>query len=181
MHLARLKQCESVLIQSRAGGVGQAAIQITRMLKAQVYCTVGTKEKADLLKVLYQIDPGKIFVINDGSVSIRLHTTAGGVDIVLSSLSGEGLRESLRCLKAGGRLIGISQSDKQALQDIPRILFAKNITYSTFDLTVLLANPSQVFEDLLGSVTKLLAEEKIRVPQPLSKELGEAFGSLQSG
>lgn len=185
MHLARLKEGETVLIQSGAGGVGQASIQIAKMLKAEVYCTVGTKEKGDLLVDLYQIIPNRVIVINDGNFSPSLQKMAGGVDVLLNCLSGDGLRESLRCLKPGGRLIDISQSDKQALQDIPGILFAQNVTYSTFDLTVLLAKPSQVVEDLLASVTKLLAEERVCTPQPLriykSRDIGEAFGSLQSG
>ncbi len=51
-HLANLQPGESVLIHSAAGGVGIAAIQIARLLGAQIFATAGSGEKRDFLRLL---------------------------------------------------------------------------------------------------------------------------------
>lgn len=44
-HLARLREGESILIHSAAGGVGQAAVQLAKSVNSEIYVTVGTNEK----------------------------------------------------------------------------------------------------------------------------------------
>ncbi len=39
-----------MLIHAAAGGVGQAAIQLCKLFGAEVYATVGTKDKAEFLE-----------------------------------------------------------------------------------------------------------------------------------
>jgi NADPH-dependent curcumin reductase CurA len=47
--VGQLKKGESLLIHSASGGVGLAAIQIARMIGAEIYATVGPEEKAQYL------------------------------------------------------------------------------------------------------------------------------------
>lgn len=47
---ARLQPGETVLIHSAAGGVGPMAVQVARMLGANVIATCGSQDKRDLLK-----------------------------------------------------------------------------------------------------------------------------------
>ena len=47
--VGQLKKGESLLIHSACGGVGLAAIQIARMIGAEIYATVGPEEKAQYL------------------------------------------------------------------------------------------------------------------------------------
>jgi NADPH:quinone reductase-like Zn-dependent oxidoreductase len=48
---------ESVLIHSGAGGIGIAAIQLALQLGAEVYTTVSTKEKGELLVSTLGVNP----------------------------------------------------------------------------------------------------------------------------
>ncbi|MFN8755149.1 MAG: polyketide synthase dehydratase domain-containing protein, partial [Burkholderiales bacterium] len=52
VRLARLGRGERVLIHGGAGGVGLAAIQVAKMLGAEIFVTVGTAEKLNLLRLL---------------------------------------------------------------------------------------------------------------------------------
>ena len=52
---ARLSSGESISIHSAAGGTGQAAIQMARLLKADIYATMSLNEKKKLIMDLYDI------------------------------------------------------------------------------------------------------------------------------
>ena len=97
---ARLQKGESILIHAGAGGTGQAAVQVAKYLGAEVYVTVGSDQKKDLLKTLYNIPDDRIFYSRDTTFAQGVMRTTGGrgVDVVLNSLSGEGLRASWECL-----------------------------------------------------------------------------------
>jgi len=185
VHIGRLREKESVLIQSGAGGVGQAAIQIAKMMKAEIYVTVRSEVKRELLMDLYQIPEDHIFVGRGASFVPRLKTSTSGVDVVLNSFSGEGLRRSLDCLASFGRFVDISKIDIQNSEQLPMATFSRNITYSSVDLAVVFEKSKALMGELMQSVMKLVASGEVRVPQPLhiyrSSELQEAFRFLQGG
>lgn len=58
--LARLEGGETVLIHAASGGVGQAAVQLAQSVGAQVYATVGSAEKKELLMRTYGIPDSHI-------------------------------------------------------------------------------------------------------------------------
>lgn len=97
---ARLRKGESILIHAGAGGTGQAAVQVAKYLGAEVYVTVGSDQKKDLVKDLYDIPNDRIFYSRDTTFAQGVMRTTGGrgIDVVLNSLSGEGLRASWECL-----------------------------------------------------------------------------------
>ena len=97
---ARLQRGESVLVHAGAGGTGQATIQIAQYLGAEVFVTVGSDKKKRLLMDLYGIPEDHIFFSRNTSFAhgIMRTTNNRGVDVVLNSLSGEGLRASWECI-----------------------------------------------------------------------------------
>ncbi|KAF5121795.1 Highly reducing polyketide synthase gloL [Metarhizium anisopliae] len=82
---------QSVLIHAACGGVGLAAIQIAKMLGAQIYCTVGSDVKRNHLAENYGIPPSHIFNSRDSSFlpDVLRATDGRGVDVVLNSLPGD--------------------------------------------------------------------------------------------
>ncbi|MCJ1384293.1 hypothetical protein MMC17_007409 [Xylographa soralifera] len=102
-----LKEGESVLIHSGAGGVGQAANQLARIRKARIFTTVGTVEKKKLIADVYKIPETDTFSSRNTSFAkaiLRL-TDGTGVDVVFNSLSGENTRASWSCIAPLGRFI----------------------------------------------------------------------------
>lgn len=92
-HVARLHYGETVLIHAGAGGTGQAAIQVAQHFGATVYVTVGSENKKRLLMSTYHIPEDHIFYSRNAKFAkgIMAITDNRGVDVVLNSLSGEGL------------------------------------------------------------------------------------------
>ncbi|ACB52426.1 polyketide synthase [Crocosphaera subtropica ATCC 51142] len=107
-HLAKIKKGDRILIHAGAGGVGQAAIQIAQQAGAEVFATASIG-KWDTLKQL-----GVRHIMNsrtlDFAEEILAITEGEGVDIVLNSLSGEFISQSLAVLKDNGRFIEIGKS-----------------------------------------------------------------------
>ena len=71
---------------------------------AEVYVTIGTPEKKELLSKEYSIPEDHILYSRSTSFNkaIRQATGDRGVDVVLNSLSGDALRESWDCLSKFG-------------------------------------------------------------------------------
>lgn len=97
---ADLRPRQSVLIHAGAGGVGTIAIQLAKHLGATVATTTSTKNIA-LVESL-----GADMVIDYKNVDFE--TVLQDVDVVLDTLGGQTLAKSMRVLKPGGKVIGIT-------------------------------------------------------------------------
>jgi synaptic vesicle membrane protein VAT-1 len=104
--VARVRAGESILIHAVAGGVGLAALQIAKHLELVTYGTASSPEKlafAESRGLEHAIDYRQL----DFEREIARLTLGRGVDHVLDSLGGEGLRKSYRSLAPGGRVVTI--------------------------------------------------------------------------
>jgi NADPH:quinone reductase-like Zn-dependent oxidoreductase len=96
----RVQPGQKVLIHAGAGGVGSIAIQLAKHLGAMV-ATTTSGPNADFVRSL-----GADTVINYRGQDFE--ELLSGYDLVLDSLGGENLEKSLRVVKPGGKVIGIS-------------------------------------------------------------------------
>lgn len=189
IHVARLTEGESILIHSGAGGVGQAAIQIARGLKAKIFTTVGTAEKKRFLLNAYGIPEDHIFSSRDASFTrgITRLTKGAGVDVVLNSLSDENLRASWSCIATFGRFIELGKTDIQSRNALPMDPFARGATFTSVDLGLVMDKARPLMETMMKRVMTLVTdgESGISPPQPLQvysvSKLEEAFRLMQSG
>jgi NADPH:quinone reductase-like Zn-dependent oxidoreductase len=104
--VARVRARESILIQAVAGGVGLAALQLAVHAGLTTYGTASSEEKLAVARargLVHGIDYAK----TDFEAALRDLTGGRGVDVVLDSLGGAGLRKGYRCLARGGRLVTI--------------------------------------------------------------------------
>jgi len=136
MHLARLALGEKVLIQAATGGVGMAALRIAKYLGADVYATVGTKAKEDVLVEKFGIPRSRIFSSRDASTPAKIWDATGGtgIDVILSSSSGEYMQETWRCIAPLGRFIEIGRLDVLERGSLPLGVFERNAMFTSFDL-----------------------------------------------
>jgi NADPH:quinone reductase-like Zn-dependent oxidoreductase len=127
---AHLQAGETVLIQAGGSGVSVAAIQMAKLLGAQVWTTVGDAEKAEKASALgadkviqYKKTPFRAEVK-------RLLALSGkkGVDVALDHVGGETLQETLKCLAWGGRLVTCGSTSGSKVEIDLRHLFFKNIS-----------------------------------------------------
>lgn len=122
--LARLREGETVLVQGAGSGVGSAAIQIAKHMRARVLTTAGSEEK--LQKALRL---GADAVINyresDFTEEVKRLTEKRGVDVVFEHVGGEVLARSLTVLGRGGRLVTCGSSDKFLVTVDVRYIFSR--------------------------------------------------------
>ena len=139
MHLARLRRGESVLVQSATGGLGLAALRIARHLGADIYATVGNREKARVLVEEFAISEDHIFSSRELSACRKLMeaTQEKGVDVILCSTAGEQMYEMVQCTAPAGRFIEVGRTDIMENGKLNLEVFKRNITFSSFDLGLL--------------------------------------------
>ncbi|CAG8960790.1 hypothetical protein HYFRA_00002327, partial [Hymenoscyphus fraxineus] len=186
-NLAKLTRGETVLIHSGAGGLGQACIQLAKLHGAEIFTTVGTKEKKEFLMGQYDIPDSHIFSshTNEFVDAIKSATNGRGVDVIINSLSGEGLRNTWECIAPFGRFIETSMKDAISHNSLPMVAFSRMATFSGVHLIYLKNNNKNVMKQVLGDVMKLMEERKINAQEPLNifnaGQIEDGFRLIQSG
>lgn len=156
-HLAQLQEGERLLIHGAAGGVGIAAIQIAKLLGAEVYASAGSDEKRDFLRLLgveHIVDSRSLDFADD----IMALTGGQGVDVVLNSLAGEAISRNLRVLKPFGRFLELGKRDFYENTHIGLRPFRNNISYFGIDADQLMQERPQLTRKLFQEVMALFVE-----------------------
>ena len=186
-NVARVQEGETVLVHWGAGGVGQAAIQLASLAGANLIVTVGSLEKRDFIRDTYGIPETSILASRDLSFAqgvMRL-TQGRGVDIVINSMSGQGLRSSWECIAHFGRFVEIGKVDIYNSNSLPMSPFKKNVTFAFIDIGMIANENGPVFNSVLGKVLQLAHAGKITEPKPLHvfsySQIQEAFRIMQTG
>ncbi|MCG3153920.1 MAG: Phthiocerol/phenolphthiocerol synthesis polyketide synthase type I PpsC [bacterium] len=109
-HLGKMQAGERVVIHAAAGGVGLAAVQLAQRAGAEIFATAGSPEKHAYLRALgvQHIFSSRTL---DFAEQIRQRTNGEGVDLVLNSLAGEFIPQSLALLRRGGRFLEIGKTE----------------------------------------------------------------------
>jgi NADPH:quinone reductase-like Zn-dependent oxidoreductase/malonyl CoA-acyl carrier protein transacylase len=187
VELARMEPGEKILIHAASGGVGQAAIQLAQMIGAEIYATVGTTEKKQLLMDTYRIPEDRIFFSRNTDFGLAVRTATGGkgVDVVINSLAGDLLRESWDCLAPFGRFLEIGKRDIISNTRLEMARFEHNCTFSSVDLTLVAGERPKIMHRVLTAVMDLLQKGTITPIGPISivpiSEVESALRKLQSG
>ncbi|MFO0594933.1 MAG: zinc-binding dehydrogenase [Myxococcaceae bacterium] len=119
--VAKLQRNERVVIQSAAGGVGQALVQLAREAGAQVTAVVSRDAKKDVVRAL-------------GCADVRLRGDAlPVVDVVLEAVGAEVVTSTIAALTPFGRWVnyGTSSGPLPAL-DVDKLLFPKSLSFSSY-------------------------------------------------
>lgn len=189
-NVARLRAGESLLVHAGAGGVGQAAIQLAQRVfgVSEVYVTVGSDEKKELIAKAYGIDKDRIFNSRDLSFVSQIQRATGGrgVDVVLNSLSGEAMQASWTGVLAPfGRFVELGRRDIDVNGKLDMAPYAKNALFAAVDVTHLWREHPALAGQILGDVMKLVSKGAVQPVQPLQVEpfskVREAFRLVQSG
>jgi acyl transferase domain-containing protein/NADPH:quinone reductase-like Zn-dependent oxidoreductase/NAD(P)-dependent dehydrogenase (short-subunit alcohol dehydrogenase family)/aryl carrier-like protein len=164
-HLAGMKKGDRVLIHAITGGVGMAASQLARRAGAEIFGTAGSPFKRALAMEL-----GADHIADSRSLSfapdVMRDSHGEGVDIVLNSLAGDFIPESLRMLRPGGHFIEIGKTgiwDAAKVQDeFP------GLNYHPLYLGEIAAARPEFVRDMLK---RLLADFEAGVLKPLPQRL----------
>ncbi|MCG8475006.1 MAG: SDR family NAD(P)-dependent oxidoreductase [Cytophagales bacterium] len=179
-YLGRMEAGDRVLIHSATGGLGIAAIQLAKLSGAEIFATAGTEEKREYLRSM-----GIKYVYDSRSLSFRdeimRDTQNEGLDIVLNSLTGKALIQSLKCLRPFGRFVEVGKADIYNDSSLSLKRFGENLSFHGVDVDRLMAQRPALGKRLFEELIALFAEGKLQ-PHPNTRfamaELGQALTYL---
>lgn len=169
MEVARLRAGETVLIHGAVGGVGQAAMQIAKLVGAKIIATAGNPERR---KLALALGADAVYESRSLDFAERILSEHGGVDVVLNSLAGEAMKASFRLLRPFGRFIELGKRDfldNTALELRP---FVRNLSYFGVDLDELLAHDASLTRRILDELTRRFESGDLK-PVPYRLFAGE--------
>jgi NADPH2:quinone reductase len=120
-----LAEGQTVLVHAGAGGVGMAAIQLAKRAGATVIATASSDEKLDRLKAL-GLDHPVNYATESFVESVNQLTDSRGVEVVLDSIGGQNLIDSIGVLAYRGRLVSVGVAARAGSQIEARSLWTRN-------------------------------------------------------
>ncbi|PYI08361.1 hypothetical protein BO78DRAFT_364974 [Aspergillus sclerotiicarbonarius CBS 121057] len=187
VEIGRLARGERVLIHAGAGGTGQAAVQISQYLGAEVFVTVGSEAKRQVLMTTYNLPEDHIFYSRDTSFAtgIKNATQGRGVHVVLNSLSGDNLLASWDCLAPYGRFVEIGKKDILDNARLPMLPFNRGVSFSAFDGSIWMVERPDQAERGIRTILDLFRQGVFHVARPLQvlpvSDVHRAFATLADG
>lgn len=122
-----LQRGQTVLIHAGAGGVGMAAIQLAKAAGATVIATASSADKLERLKA-FGLDHGINYVEDDFVAAVQALTNKRGVDVVVDSVGGKTLADSVKVLGWRGRLVSVGVAGRGGSAVNAFNLWARNNT-----------------------------------------------------
>ncbi|GAB0134903.1 t1pks [Epichloe bromicola] len=184
--MGRLAKGDKILIHSAAGAVGQAAIMLAQHIGAEIFATVGSDSKRDLVHDKFGIPHDRIFSSRTTGfyAGVKDMTADYGVDVVLNSLSGEMFRHSCDLVAPFGRFVEIGRKDLMDDALMPMLYLLKNITFGYVDMALIIDTNKPLARRVLHDVATLLAQGHINpvmlTSMPIS-DIEAAFRLIQAG
>jgi NADPH2:quinone reductase len=160
--LGGLAARQRVLVHAGAGGVGLAAIQLAKAAGAEVLTTAGSDEKLARLREF-----GATHLVNYRAGSFNDAITAAigpeGVDLVIDSIGGNTLQESVSCLRYRGRIVNLGLAGRDATLFNPFPLWRKNASLTGMSLmTSLVAEHARTYGVIAECIARV-ARGELRV------------------
>jgi len=166
-----LNMGETVLVTGASGGVGVHAVQLARAMGARVIAVTRSEEKAKVL--------GKFaddVIVGSGFSEEVKRRFNGGVDVVVEAVGTPTIGESIRSLRAGGRLLLIGNVN-------PDETYQLRLGYTILKDIMILGNAAANRSDVasvFGIVKVRPIEPVVAAKYPL-REFAEALRMLESG
>jgi NADPH2:quinone reductase len=112
----QIKKGETVVVTGAAGGAGQAAIEIAKLMEARVIAVVSSEEKCEVA-TRAGADETILFPGTDLKAEVRARTGGNGADVVYDCIGGEAAEPLVRALAWQGRFLVVGF----AAGEIPKI------------------------------------------------------------
>ncbi|HVJ77212.1 MAG TPA: NADPH:quinone oxidoreductase family protein [Hyphomicrobium sp.] len=112
----RLRSGETLVVTGAAGGAGQAAIEVAKLMQARVIAVASSPEKCVIAKAA-GADDAIVFPGTDLKADVRAHTGGNGADVVYDCIGGEASEPLVRALAWQGRFLVVGF----AAGEIPKI------------------------------------------------------------
>ncbi|CRG92673.1 Nonribosomal peptide synthetase 14 [Talaromyces islandicus] len=185
--IAQIKAGQTILIHAAAGGVGQAAVMLAQHFGLEIFATVGSDDKRQLIQDLYKIPEDHIFNSRDLSFAkgVLRMTNGRGVDVILNSLSGETLRQTWHCVAPFGTFIEIGIKDILSNTRLDMRPFLQDARFAFFNLNRIENERPDLMSEALNESMAFISSGATRPVSPLMNfpvsQVEDAFRLMQTG
>ena len=159
--LHKVEPGETILVHAAAGGAGQIICQWAKALGAVVIGTVGSDEKAKLVKGL-GVDHAIIYTRNDFAEKVMEITGGRGVPVVYDSVGRDTFMGSLDCLSPMGHAINYGTASGQVELFPLQNLHKKSLTVTRPTLATYIASREDL-EKASDTVFGVLRDGTVKV------------------
>jgi NADPH2:quinone reductase len=170
---AKLEEGQTVLVHAGAGGVGMAAIQLAKQAGATVISTASSDEKLERLKPL-GLDHGINYASESFVDRVRELTDGRGVDVVLDSVGGKNLVDSIDALAYRGTLVSVGVAGRGGSGVEAVSLWAKNNTLRGVYLGGAVISEYPRVHQMISDLLERVASGELHVEIDRSFPLAEA-------
>jgi NADPH:quinone reductase len=164
---------QTVLIHAGAGGVGMAAIQLAKRAGATVIATASSDEKLARLTA-FGLDHGVNYATGDFVDRINQVTGSRGVDIVIDSVGGERLVDSVGVLAYRGTLVSVGVAARAGSAIEARTLWLRNNTLRGVSLSGAILPEYARIHPMIGDMLAGVANGELQVEIDRSFPLADA-------
>jgi NADPH:quinone reductase len=168
-----LERGQTVLIHAGAGGVGMAAIQLAKYAGATVIATASNDEKLERLKPL-GLDVGINYAADSFVQRTKQLTDGHGVDLVIDSIGGQTLVDSVDVLAHRGTLVSVGVAGRAGSTINARSLWARNNTLRGVFLGGALLPEYNRIHPMIGDMLGRVASGELHVEIDRTFPLAEA-------
>ncbi|WP_069300230.1 NADPH:quinone oxidoreductase family protein [Neptunicoccus sediminis] len=123
-HRARMQPGERLLVLGASGGVGLTAVELGKLMGAEVIAVARGAEKLAIAKAA---GADHLIDSDDGDLRDRVKAL-GGADVVYDPVGGDLFNQALRATNPEGRLIPLGFASGEVPQIPANILLVKNLT-----------------------------------------------------
>jgi len=168
-----LESGQTALIHAGGGGVGMAAIQLAKQAGATVIATASSDEKLERLKE-FGLDHGINYASQNFVERTRELTDGRGADVILDSIGGQNLVDSIGALAYRGILVSVGVAGRAGSSVEARDLWGQNNTLrGVFLGGALLAEYPRVHA-MIGDLIEQVASGSVQVEIDRTFPLAEA-------
>jgi NADPH2:quinone reductase len=168
-----LRDGQVALIHAGGGGVGMGAIQLAKRAGATVISTASTDEKLERLKE-FGLDHGINYARENFVERTRELTDGRGADVILDSIGGQNLVDSIGALAYRGTLVSVGIAGRAGSNIEARELWTQNNALRGVFLGGALLNEYPRVHAMIGELLGRVADGDLRVVVDRTFPLSEA-------
>jgi NADPH:quinone reductase len=168
-----LESGQTVLIHAGGGGVGMAAIQLAKQAGATVLSTASSDRKLERLQQL-GLDHGINYATEDFVARTRELTDGRGADVIVASIGGQNLVDSIGALAYRGTLVSVGVAGRAGSEVEARELWTKNNALRGVFLGGALMTEYPRVHAMIAALFERVAKGELRVEIDRSFPLAEA-------
>jgi NADPH:quinone reductase-like Zn-dependent oxidoreductase len=175
MTRARVKPGETILVHGIGGGVALAALQLAKLIGAEVIVTSSSDEKLSRVAALGADHTLNYKSLDNVATAVKNVTAGRGVDVVIDSVGAGTWETNFHLVRRGGRIVLCGVTSGAQVQTNLQSLYWNQLTIMGSTM-----GSDEDFRQMLKAVAVSGLKPVIDSVRPL-KEVADAMGRMETG